>query len=233
MKWALPLQNDLPASASQPGVTLSPPASVWLLRHQTSRPAPRASIPESGPGVCLPSASLASTFLGQRGPAHGEGGCGSASDGAGCHAGVTWPRAPGTSHGPPAKGGGPAPGVPNAGAGSKASSGRRKQIATGCLCKQLLGCPTLGLPGRKMPFWPLGPGSRWAPRVFSPQDPSTVQTDLGSRALSCRANVTEQPCGGCLDVPWECGSPPWAQGLRGHCHCKMNCFIGCLFLLKR
>ena len=142
-------------------------------------------------------------------------------------------RAPGTSHGPPARSGGPAPGLPNAKAGSKASSGRRKQIATGCLCKQLLGCPTLGLPGRKMPFWPLGPGSRWAPRVFSPQDPSTVQTDLGSRALSCRANVTEQPCGGCLDVPWECGSPPWAQGLRGHCHCKMNCFIGCLFLLKR
>ena len=73
------------------------------------------------------------------------------SEGAGRHAGVTWPRAPGTSHGPPAKGGGPAPGVPNAGAGSKASSGRRKQTATGGLRKQLLDHPALGLSRRKMP----------------------------------------------------------------------------------
>ena len=47
-------------------------ASVWLLRQQTSGPAPRASIPESGLGVCLQSASLTNTFLGQRSPAHGE-----------------------------------------------------------------------------------------------------------------------------------------------------------------
>ena len=43
------------------------------------------------PGVCLHSATLANTFLGQHGPPHGEGGSGSASEGAGCHAGVTWP----------------------------------------------------------------------------------------------------------------------------------------------
>ena len=45
------------------------------------------------PGVCLHSVTLANTFLGQHGPAHGEGSSGSASEGAGCHAGVTWPRA--------------------------------------------------------------------------------------------------------------------------------------------
>ena len=89
-QWPLPLQNDLPARASQPGVTISPQtagdaiflggrraapesgfpglcraASVSLLRYQTSGPAPRALIPESGPCVCLHSASLANTFLGQ------------------------------------------------------------------------------------------------------------------------------------------------------------------------
>ena len=113
-QWPLPLQNDLPASTSQPGVTVSlqmagdtiflggrraapesgfpglcRAASVSLLRHQTSGPAPRASIPESGPGVCLHSASLANTFLGQSDPANGEGGCGNASEGARCHDGVT------------------------------------------------------------------------------------------------------------------------------------------------
>ena len=77
-------------------------ASVWPLRRQTSGPAPRASVPESGPRVSRHSARLANTFLGQRGPAHGEGGCGSASDGAGCHAGVTWLK--GTWHLPWAPG---------------------------------------------------------------------------------------------------------------------------------
>ena len=241
------LQNDLPASTSQPGLTISPQAagdaiflkgrraapesgfpglchtaSVWLLRHQTSGPAPRASIPKSGPGVCLHSASLANTFLGQRDPANGEGGWGNASEGAGFHARVTWPRVPGTSHGPPARGGGPAPGMPDGGAGSKTRSGRRKQTATGGLCKQLLGRPPLGLPRRKMPVVPLGPVSRWAPRAFCPQEPSTVQTCLGLQARSCRANVVEKPCGSCLDVPWECGSPPWPQGHKGHCHCKVT-----------
>ena len=61
------------------------------------------------------------------------------------------PRAPGISHGPSVKRGGPAPGVTNARAGSKASSGRRKQTATGGLCQQLLGHPMLGFPRQKMP----------------------------------------------------------------------------------
>ena len=70
---------------------------------------------------------------------------------------------PGRGHlappmGPPARGGGPAPGVPNAGAGIKASSGRRKQTATGGLCKQLLGRPVLGLSRRKMPVGAPRPG---------------------------------------------------------------------------
>ena len=92
----------------------------------------------------------------------------------------------------------------------------------GDLWKQLLGCPALGLPCRKKPVWAPGPGYRWMPRVFCTQELSTVQIGLGSRALSCRANMTEEPCGGWLDVPWECGSPPWVQGPRGQCHSKMT-----------
>ena len=86
---SLPLKNDLPASTSQPCVTLSPQAAgdtiflggrkvsprsvfsglyltagVWLLRCQTFRPAPKASIPESGRCVSLHFPSLANTFLG-------------------------------------------------------------------------------------------------------------------------------------------------------------------------
>ena len=143
-------------------------------------------------------------------------------EGAGCHSGVTWPRAPGTSNRTPAKSGGPAPSLRKTEAGSKASSVRRKQTAMGGLCKQLLGCPALGLPCRKRPVWAPGPGSRWVPKVFCPQELSTVQTGLGLRALSCRANMTEHPCGGWLGVPCECGSPPWARGLRGQCHCKVT-----------
>ena len=110
------------------------------------------------------------------------------SEGAGCHAGVTRPRAPGTSNGTPAKNGGPAPSLRKTEADSKASSGRRKQTAMGGLCKQLLDRPALGLPCRKKPVCTPGSGSRWAPRVFCPQELSTVQTGLGSRALSCRAH---------------------------------------------
>lgn len=99
-------------------------ASVWLLRCQTSRPALRASIPDSGPCVSLHSQNLENTFLGQLGPTFEEGGCGSVSEGAGCHAGVTWLRAPGTSHGPQVRNGGPAAGLQNAKVWSKASSGR-------------------------------------------------------------------------------------------------------------
>ena len=80
------------------------------------------------------------------------------SERAGCHAGVIWPRAPVTSHGPLARGIGPAPCVPNARVGSKASSGRRKQTATEALCKQLLGHSALGLPRRKMQFGASRPG---------------------------------------------------------------------------
>ena len=72
------------------------------------------------------------------------------SEGARCHAGVTWLRAPGTSHGPLGRSVCLLPGLPNAKAGRKASYGRRKQTATGCLCKQLLSHPALGLPRRNM-----------------------------------------------------------------------------------
>ena len=34
--------------------------------------------------------------------------------------------------------------------------------------------------------------SRWAPRMISPQDPRTFQTDLGSLAPSCRGNSQSQ-----------------------------------------
>ena len=54
--------------------------------------------------------------------------------------------------------------------------------------------------------------SRWMQSVFSQEDLKTLQTDLGSLALSCRGNVMEQPYGGCLDFPWECGRILWAQG---------------------
>ena len=67
-----------------------------------------------------------------------------------CHAGVTQLRAPGTSHGPPAKSGRRSPGLRKTEAESTASSGRRKQTATGGLCRQLLGRPALGLPGQKI-----------------------------------------------------------------------------------
>ena len=52
------------------------------------------------------------------------------------------------------------PGLPNAKAGRKASYGRRKQAATGCLCKQLLSHPTLGLPGRNTRISAPRPGNQ-------------------------------------------------------------------------
>ena len=125
-------------------------ASVSLLRRQTSRPTPRASIPELGPCVSLHFPSLANTILGQSGPAHEEAGCGSVSEGAGCHTVVTRSRAPCTSNGPQARSGGPPPGFRNSKAGSKARSVRRKKTAMGCIFKQLLGIPVFRLLGRKM-----------------------------------------------------------------------------------
>ena len=71
-------------------------ASVWLLRCQTSGPALKASIPQSGPYVSLHFLRLIKTFLGQCSSAHGERGCRSVSEGARSHFEVTWLRAPGT-----------------------------------------------------------------------------------------------------------------------------------------
>lgn len=76
--------------------------SSQLLRGQTTKPAPRASIPKSEPCVTLHFPSLAKSFLGQRSTAHGEGGFGSVSHHSrvpcwGHLAEGTWhlPRAPG------------------------------------------------------------------------------------------------------------------------------------------
>ena len=102
-------------------------ASVLLLRRQTCRPALRASIAESGPCVCLHSASVANTFFGQHSPAHGEGDCRNASEGAGCHAGFTWPRVPVTSHGPLARSGRPACQMPKWGAKLALEEGSKEQ----------------------------------------------------------------------------------------------------------
>ena len=55
-------------------------ATVSLLRYQTSRPALRTQIPESGPCVSLYFPSLADTFLGHSGTSHEEAGCGSVSE---------------------------------------------------------------------------------------------------------------------------------------------------------
>ena len=125
-------------------------ASLLLLRCQTCGPAPRTSIPESGPCVSLHIPSLANTFLGQRGAAHEEESCGSVSEGAGCHAGVTGSRAPCTSNGPQARSYEPVPRWRYPNARSKESSVRRRKTATGWIFKQLLGHTTLGLPGREM-----------------------------------------------------------------------------------
>ena len=67
-------------------------ATLLLLRHETSRPALRTQIPESGLCVSLHFPSLANTFLGHRGGVHEEAGCGSVSERAGCHSVVTSSR---------------------------------------------------------------------------------------------------------------------------------------------
>ena len=93
------------------------------------------------------------------------------------------------------------------------SSVRRKKTALACIFKQLLRDPTLGPPGRKMRILSPRLLSKCYPRVFSPQDLSMLQTDLGSLGLSYRGNVMERLCGSCFDIPWECGSSPWVQRL--------------------
>ena len=101
--------------------------------------------------VCLPVfSSLANTFLVQHSLVLGEGGCKSVSKGDECHAGVTWSRKSCTSNVPQVRSGGLPPGFRNAKAGSKANSVRRKKTAKGCIFKQMLDHPTLGLPWRKI-----------------------------------------------------------------------------------
>ena len=109
-------------------------ASAWLLRRQNSRPGLRASILKSGPCVSLHFLSFANTFLGQCCPTHGEGGCGSVSEGPRSHAGFTWLMATDTPHGDLERCGRLPPGCCNAEAGSKASCVRRKKTATGGIC---------------------------------------------------------------------------------------------------
>ena len=76
-----------------------------------------------------------------------------------------------------------------------------------------------GLPAeRKMQILPLRPSIQVDTQGVSPQDPRMFQTDLGSLDLSCRGNMMEQMFGCCFDFPCECGTPPYGQGLRGHCH---------------
>ena len=96
----------------------------------------------------LPSPLL--TFLGQSGAAHEEEGCGSVSEGAGCHAGVTWSRAPCTSDGPQERSYGLAPCWRYHNARQKASSVKRRKTAMGWIFKQLLGHTALGLPRTDM-----------------------------------------------------------------------------------
>ena len=187
----LPLLTDLPASASQPRVTLSLQAAgntivlgsrkgsprEWVFRtlshiqcvdHQTPglRACSQGLKSRVRPSVCLHSVNLANTFLGQCSPAHGEGGSMSAFEGTECHAWFTWPRAPGTSHGPPARRDGPAPGVPSAGAGSKASSARRSKQPQEAFGSRCWATPHQGSPGEKCQLGSLGLGSRWVPRVL-------------------------------------------------------------------
>lgn len=133
-------------------------ASVLLLRCQTCRPAPRTSIPESGPCVSLHIPSLANTFLGQRGASHEEEGCGSVSEGARWHAGVTWLRAPCTSIGPQESSYGLAPCLRYPKARSNASCIRRRKTAMGWIFKQLLGHTVLGFPRRHVRILAPRPG---------------------------------------------------------------------------
>ena len=136
--------------------------SIWLLRCQISRPI----LPESGPCVSLHLLSLANTFLGQSGIAHEEAGCGSVSEGAGCHTMFAWSRTQCTSKGPLVKSGRLPPCFGNPKAGSKASSVRRKKSTTGYIFRQLLGRTVIGIPGNKCEFWSLGLVSRWWHRLF-------------------------------------------------------------------
>ena len=78
--------------------------------------------------------------------------------GGGCHAGVTWSRAPCTSNGPQARSYAPALCWRYPKARNKASSVRRRKTAMGRIFKQLLGHTVLGLPGRDMRILAPRPG---------------------------------------------------------------------------
>ena len=104
--------------------------------------------------VSLHIPSLVNIFLGQSGAAYEEEGCGSVSEASGCHAGVTWSRAPCTSNGPQARHYGLAPCWRYPKARSKESSIRRRKTAVGWIFKQLLGHTVLELPGGSCEFWP-------------------------------------------------------------------------------
>ena len=135
---------------------------------QPTKPAPRAPVPRSGPCAAYTFRALQTHFqvsaalpVGKEASGvyqhHSRLPCwGHPAEGTWhlpwtCHAGVTQPRAPGTSHGTLAKSGRQSPGLQKTEAESTASSGRRKQTATGGLCRQLMGRPALGLPRLKMP----------------------------------------------------------------------------------
>ena len=101
--------------------------NVWLLRCQTSRSPLRASNLESRPCVSLHFLSLANIFLEQCGPAQGDAGCWSVSEGAGAIL-----ESPGQGHlaiGPQARSGGLPPGFRNPWRGAKLllSEGRKHQ----------------------------------------------------------------------------------------------------------
>ena len=169
------LNNDIKASAFQPCVTLSTqetgkaiylggrkgrPENVFSgpssqlgfgSSGQPTKPAPRASVPRSGPCAAYTFQALQTHFQVSVALPVGKETSGVYQHHSGCHAGVTQPRAPGTSHGPLAKSGRQSPGLQKTEAESTASSDRRKQTATGGLCRQLMGRPALGLPRLKMP----------------------------------------------------------------------------------
>ena len=86
----------------------------------------------------------------------------------------------------------------------------------------MLGYPALGLPRQKMPIGAPRPGLQVGAQGILPAVAEHGADRPRLQAVSCRANVTKPPCGGCLDVPWECGSPPQARCPRGQCHCQLT-----------
>ena len=122
------------------------------------------------------------------------------SEGAVCHARVTWSRAPCTSNVPYARSYRPAPCLRYPKARSKVSSVRRRKTAMGWIFNQLLGHTALGLPRREMRSLAPRPGIQGHAEGVFPQDPRMFQTDLGSLAVArphCfrRPQEKQAPCG--------------------------------------